>query len=88
MTIIEAMFYDLPVESLRRWTKGRHDRTYVRAAGYSERYRGCKSHQLYWDHHARALISRFGAGTCPRDYLAAVHQIESSFAEAESEAAQ
>lgn len=84
MTIIEAMTQDLrddgTITRLRHWTKGEHERTYIQVAGYNPSYRGCRSHQLYWDHKARKLVSEHRKGTTPHAYDNAVGKVVNAFA--------
>jgi hypothetical protein len=85
MTVIEAMTQDLRddgiITGLKHWAKGNHERTYIAAAGHDRKWRGCSTHQLYWDHKACKLISNWGRGTAPHDYHEAVDKIVEAFAE-------
>lgn len=85
MTIVDAMTADLIDEGiitgLTHWTKGGHERTYIRVAGYDAGYRGCKTHQLYWDHQTRQLVERRGPGTTPRAYDESVARVVAAFAD-------
>lgn len=87
MTIVEAMTVDLRdegvVTGLSHWAKGGHERTYIRVAGYDAGYRGCKTHQLYWDHQARQLIERRGPGMTPSTFDESVARVVAAFAETE-----
>jgi hypothetical protein len=83
MTIIDAMTKDLQddgiVTGLTRWAKGDHERTYISVRGYSRRFAGCRSHQLYWDHKAGLLVSKIGKGTTPREYDESVQAVIAAF---------
>lgn len=89
MTTIEAMTSDLradgTITSINHWTKGDHERTYITAAGYDASYKGCKTHQLYWDHKAGRLVDVHGPGTTPRAYDAACAKIKAAFAAKDDE---
>ena len=86
MTVIEAMTADLRdegiVTGLSHWSKGDHERTYLRLAGYDATYRGCKTHQLYWDHQSRQLVDKRGPGMIPSAYDESVSRVVEAFAAA------
>lgn len=87
MTIIEAMTADLRDEGiitgLSHWAKGSHERTYIRVFGYDAGYKGCRSHQLYWDHRASRLVEARGPGMTPSVFDASVARIVEAFADTE-----
>ena len=68
------------IASLNRWTKGGHDRTYIRVSGYTDSYHGCREHQLYWDHQAQMLVNKAGRGRTPEQFDAAVAAVNAAFA--------
>ena len=83
MTIVEAMTADLrhdgTITGLRHWAKGGRERTYIQVAGYDGGYRGCKTHQLYWDHQSRQLVDKRGQGMAPSAYNDAVARVVEAF---------
>jgi hypothetical protein len=83
MTLLDAMTQDLrdegTITSMRPWIKGSHERTYFELAGYDTSYRGCKTHQIYWDHKQRCLVNRYGKGTRPHAFDCALASVVEAF---------
>lgn len=85
ITIVEAMTADLQddgtVTGLSHWTKGGHERTYIRVSGFDAGYKGCRSHQLYWDHRVSRLMEIRGPGMTPSTFDESVARVVAAFAD-------